>query len=104
MTAEGCWLSIDELGRRYRSGGLSPVEVTRVVLERIGTLNDRLKSFLLVTEEAALREAQESERRHQAGAPRGPLDGVPVSLKDLFDVDGLPTTAASRILAGSVAR
>ena len=103
MSAEACWLSIDELGRRYRSGEVSPVEVTRAVLERIGSLNDRLRSFVLVTEASALREAQESERRHQAGAPRGPLDGVPVSLKDLFHVAGLPTTAASRILVGATA-
>lgn len=98
------WLSVEELGRRYRTRELSPVEVTRALLDRIATLNGPLKSFLLVLGDGALREAQESERRHREGAARGPLDGVPVSIKDLFDVAGLPTTAASRILAGAVAK
>jgi aspartyl-tRNA(Asn)/glutamyl-tRNA(Gln) amidotransferase subunit A len=99
-----CWLSIEELGRRYRARDLSPVQVTRAILDRIGELNERLKSFVLVLDAAALRDAQASERRHRDGAPHGPLDGVPVSVKDLFDVAGLPTTAASPILVGSVAK
>jgi aspartyl-tRNA(Asn)/glutamyl-tRNA(Gln) amidotransferase subunit A len=105
MTAAGArWVSIDELVQRYRARDLSPLEVTRAVLDQITAVNDRLRSFVLVLEGRALEEAQDSERRYRAGTPRGPLDGVPISVKDLFDVAGLPTTAASRILAGSVAR
>lgn len=104
MTAETlCWLSIDELVRRYRARDLSPVEVTRALLDRVGALNGRLNCFLALLESSALSEAREAERRYLAGSPFGPLDGVPVSVKDLFDIAGLPTTAASRILADSVA-
>jgi aspartyl-tRNA(Asn)/glutamyl-tRNA(Gln) amidotransferase subunit A len=98
-----CWLTIDELTRRYRAGELSPVEATRALLDRIGTLNGALESFLLVLEAEALRTAGESERRHRAGRPHGPLDGVPISVKDIFHVAGQPTTAASSILAGHLA-
>jgi Asp-tRNA(Asn)/Glu-tRNA(Gln) amidotransferase A subunit family amidase len=67
MTDEGvCWLSIDELARRYRAGDLSPVDVTRSLLDRIGKLDGALQSFLLVLEGEALRAAEESERRHRA--------------------------------------
>ena len=100
---ELCWRSIEELGRGYRRREFSPVEVTSALLERIAKLNGRLKSFLAVLEESALRQAQEAERRYLAGAPLGPLDGVPLSVKDLFHIAGLPTTAASRILADAVA-
>ena len=97
------WLSIEQLGRRYQARSLSPVEVTRAVLERIAELNARLKSFLLVLGDSAQREAQESEQRYRTGTARGPLDGVPLSVKDLFDVAGHPTTAASRVLGSPVA-
>jgi len=104
MSAEQlCWLSIEELARRYRARDLSPVEVTRGLLDRIGALNGRLHCFLAVLERSALDEAREAERRYLAGSPLGPLDGVPVSVKDLFHIAGLRTTAASRILADSVA-
>ena len=101
MTGESvCWLPIDELTRCYRAGELSPVDVTRALLDRIGELNGTLESFLLVLEAEALCTAGESERRHRAGSPRGPLDGVPISVKDIFHVAGHPTTAGSSILAG----
>jgi len=104
MSEELCWRSIEELGRGYRRREFSPREVTMALLERIAKLNGRLKSYLAVLEESALHQAQEAERRYLAGAPLGPLDGVPVSVKDLFHIAGLPTTAASRILAAAVAR
>ena len=104
MSAETVWLSIDGLVQRYRARDLSPVEVTRALLDRIGALQSRLGCFLEVLEHSALSEAREAERRYLAGSPFGPLDGVPVSVKDLFDIAGHRTTAASRILADSVAK
>ena len=60
MTADGAvWLSIEELGRRYQARDLSPVEVTRALLDRIGKVNGVLKSFVLVLDGSALREAQD---------------------------------------------
>ena len=105
MTAAAApWLGIEELARRYRARELAPPDVTRASLDRIAGLNARLKSFLVVLGDLALREAEESERRHRAGTARGPLDGVPISVKDIFHMAGLPTTAASATLVGAVAR
>jgi aspartyl-tRNA(Asn)/glutamyl-tRNA(Gln) amidotransferase subunit A len=85
-----------ELLRLYRSGAASPVEATREVLARIERLNPQLKAFVLVDAEAALQQARASEARWQQGAPLGPLDGVPASIKDLILTRGWPTLRGSR--------
>ncbi len=85
-----------ELLALYRSGAASPVEATREVLARIERLNPRLNAFCLVDAEAALRSAGESQSRWQRGAPIGPLDGVPASIKDLILTRGWPTLRGSR--------
>ena len=79
----------------YRRKTLSPVEVTRAVLERIEALNPRLNAFNLVSDKA-LDEAKASEARWAAGQPRGLLDGVPVSIKDLILTKGWPTLRGSK--------
>jgi Asp-tRNA(Asn)/Glu-tRNA(Gln) amidotransferase A subunit family amidase len=84
-----------ELLDSYRKHELSPVEVTRAVLERIEKLNPVLNAFCLVSDEA-LKQAKESEERWQAGQPRGLLDGVPVSIKDLILTKGWPTLRGSK--------
>jgi aspartyl-tRNA(Asn)/glutamyl-tRNA(Gln) amidotransferase subunit A len=91
-----------ELGRRIARRELSPVEVTRALLERIERLDARLNAFLTVSADRALTEATAAEREIAAGQSRGPLHGVPMALKDLFDTAGLATTAGSRILAGNL--
>ena len=100
--ADLCFLGAAELGRRLRRRELSPVEVTRAHLERIAALDAGLNAFVRVAAERALEEARTAERELAAGAVRGPLHGVPLALKDLFDTAGLATTAGSRILAGNV--
>ena len=80
----------------YRSGAASPVEATREVLARIERLNPQLLAFCLVDAEAALASARLSEARWQAGAATGPLEGVPVSIKDLILTRGWPTRRGSR--------
>lgn len=82
------------LGRRLAAGELDAVEVCEAALERAAA-SDRV--FVALTEERALREARESRARLRAGAPLGPLDGVPVAWKDLIDVAGTPATAASAL-------
>ena len=79
----------------YRSGAASPVEATQAVLDRIDRLNPQLLAFCLVDAEAALQSARESESRWQRGAPIGPLDGVPTSIKDLILTKGWPTRRGS---------
>ena len=94
---EICALDIADLGRHYRSGSLSPVDVTRAALDRIRRLDGCLNAFVTVLEEPALAQVRVAEEELRHGIDRGPLHGVPVSLKDIFDTAGVRTTAASRV-------
>jgi aspartyl-tRNA(Asn)/glutamyl-tRNA(Gln) amidotransferase subunit A len=90
------WLSASDLVSRYRSLDLSPVDVARAVLDRIASINPTLNAFCLVAHDEALAEARASERRWMRGDPLGPLDGVPVSIKDLLLTRGWPTLRGSK--------
>lgn len=79
----------------YRKRTVSPVEVTQAVLDRIAALNERLNAFNFLSEHA-LEDAKASEARWAAGQPRGLLDGVPVSIKDLILTRGWPTRRGSK--------
>ena len=93
-------LSATEVGRLIGLGRLDPVEVAEFFLGRIES--DRQNpSFIVVTRERALKEAEASRKRHSDGSAAGPLDGVPVAWKDLVDMAGERTTAGSALLAGS---
>ena len=96
-------LTIDAFGRGLRERKFSAAEITSDVLMRIDRGNPRLNAFILVMSEAAQRQAQDLDRELAAGHDRGPLHGVPISVKDLFDVAGTPTTAASRVREGHMA-
>ena len=96
MSAELCFLSATELVARYRARELSPVEVTRAVLDRIRALNPRLNAYCLVDEEGAVAAARASEARWANETPAGPLDGVPASIKDLVLTKGWPTLRGSK--------
>ncbi|MBA3604973.1 MAG: amidase [Acidimicrobiia bacterium] len=84
-----------ELLDRYRRGEASPVEATQAVLERIDRLDRHLNAFCLVAADEALDAAAHSEARWQRGEPMGPLDGVPVTIKDLVLTKGWPTRRGS---------
>ncbi|MGW7789852.1 amidase [Streptomyces tricolor] len=79
---------------------LSPVELVDSVLDRIERIQPRLTAYATVTAERARRAARDAERAITEGRPHGPLHGVPMGLKDLIDVAGIPTTASSRVRAG----
>ena len=96
MTTPLAETTATELLRLYRSGAASPVEATREVLARIDRLNPQLNAFCLVDAESALQQARDSEARWQRGAPMGPLDGVPTSIKDLILTRGWPTRRGSQ--------
>jgi len=98
------YLTISDLTRRYRDHSLSPVEVTRHLLGRIQKFDPRLKSFLQLTPERALEEARQAEQAWLKRDDPGPLCGVPYAVKDLFDVQGVPTTAGTRLRNNTVAR
>jgi aspartyl-tRNA(Asn)/glutamyl-tRNA(Gln) amidotransferase subunit A len=93
-------MTIEEFGRRWRARETTSVAVTEDCLRRIEADNSRLNAFILVMADEARRQAQEADRELAAGHDRGPLHGVPISIKDLFDVRGTPTTAASRVREG----
>ena len=80
---------------RIRSKALSPVELTRAVLERIEAVNPRINAFCTVTAEAALAAARHAEDAVMKGGRLGPLHGVPVSIKDLALVKGVPARFGS---------
>jgi aspartyl-tRNA(Asn)/glutamyl-tRNA(Gln) amidotransferase subunit A len=87
-----------ELLSLYRSGQASPLEATQAVLARIERLNPTLRAYSLVAADDALASARRSEARWHAGAPCGPLDGVPASIKDLILTRGMPTLRGSRTI------
>src|SRR5947208_5405457 len=90
-----CALTAVELLDGYRKHELSPVEVTRAVLERIEKLNPVLNAFNLVSDRA-MDDAKASEARWMSGQPKGLLDGVPVSIKDIILTKGWPTLRGSK--------
>ncbi|MGH2587283.1 MAG: amidase [Dehalococcoidia bacterium] len=92
-------LTLSEAAESIRAGELSPVALTEALLARIERLNPVLNAFITVTADEALAAARTAQ---ESAGPDGPLRGVPVALKDLFDVAGVPTTAGSIILADNV--
>src|SRR5258706_2167860 len=96
-------LTITEFGRRLRAREVSAEEITDECLRRIETENPRLNAFILVMRDDARRQARQADREIAEGHDRGPLHGVPISVKDLFDIRGTATTAASRVRDGHIA-
>lgn len=99
MSDDVALMTASRLAKLYRSGALSPVEAARAALDRIERYNGVLNAFNLVAADSALAAAAESEERWRLGAPRGPLDGVPVSIKDILLTKGWPTLRGSRAVA-----
>lgn len=95
MSDDLCYMPAADLVVAYRTGKLSPVEVTRALLTRIAAINPKLNAYNLVDEESALRDAMASEARWKAGKPLGPIDGVPASIKDIILTKGWPTLRGS---------
>ena len=95
-------LSISEAAALVRKKKVSPVELTRACLARIEQLNSMLNAFITVTAESALVQAREAEAEVQRGKWRGPLHGIPIGLKDLFDTAGVRTTAGSALFKDRV--
>lgn len=86
-------LSLFEQGKRLRDGRLTSVALVGAHIERIKARDDAYRSFYVVTADHALTEAARADAELAAGHDRGPLHGIPVGVKDLIDVAGLPTTA-----------
>jgi aspartyl-tRNA(Asn)/glutamyl-tRNA(Gln) amidotransferase subunit A len=95
--------TIRDLSKAFKDHSISPLQLTKDLLAGIAGPGSRLNCFITVLREPALRQAEESEKRFESGEPLGPLDGIPIALKDLFYVEGVRCTAGSKILAENVA-
>ncbi len=89
-----------ELGAALAVGDVSAVEVAKAHLDRIEAVDPQVHAFLHVAADRAVRAARAVDERRAAGAPLGPLAGVPLALKDVFTTTDMPTTCGSRILEG----
>jgi len=94
---ELCYLSASHLGRLIQKREVSPVEVIEVHIKRIESLESQLNSFIAFLPEQAREEAQRAEKEISAGRYRGPLHGIPLGLKDLYYVRGVPNTAGTNL-------
>jgi len=96
------YLTISQASELIRDGKLSPVALTRAFLDRIEELDGTLTSYITVLSNSAMAEAQQAEAEIQSGGYKGPLHGIPIALKDIYDTQGVRTTGSSRIIADRV--
>lgn len=94
--------TIAEAARLIAAKKLSPVEFTKDRLARAEALNPEIHAFIRFTPEIALEQARAAEARQMAGTLKGPLDGIPIAHKDIYETAGIPTTGHSRVLMDHV--
>jgi len=99
-----CFLPADELAARIRRRDVSPVEVVDAFLDRIEARNPVVNAYTLVMADQARAAARRAEDAVMSGAPLGPLHGVPIAIKDMDDVAGVPTSLGSFASEGRVAK
>ncbi|MBP7371557.1 MAG: Asp-tRNA(Asn)/Glu-tRNA(Gln) amidotransferase subunit GatA, partial [Opitutaceae bacterium] len=102
MSSEIFYQPVSALADALAAKKLSSVELTQAVIERTKAVDDRVLAFNSYDADDALAQARASDARRAAGQTRGPLDGIPVGLKDVISVAGQPLTASSKILANFV--
>lgn len=95
-------LGLEGFAESFRKGEITSEAATRAYLERIALLDPKLGAYQHVAEEEALKTAQAMDRLREAGVDLGPLMGLPISVKDLLVVEGMPTTAGSRLELGDI--
>src|SRR5262245_23768779 len=98
VSVDTCYMSIAEAAAAIRRGETTPIDLTRACLDRIAAIDGKLNSFITVTADLALSQAKAAQDELARGIDRGPLHGIPISLKDLYQTKGVRTTAHSRLL------
>ena len=88
------------LSAALQAGEITSVELTQACLDRIDAVDDRVHAFLFVDRDAALATARQTDEQRASGTPLGALAGIPLALKDVLTMKGVPTTCGSRILEG----
>ncbi len=96
--------TIAQASRAIRDQQISPLELTQICLQRIEAINPTVNAFITLTAESALAKAHAATEEIARGNYRGPLHGIPLAIKDLYDVRGAPTTAGSLLLKDNVAQ
>ncbi len=96
------YLSLDEVARRLKARKISSVEATTAILDRIDTLDPKLKAYATVTRDRALADAKARDAETAAGKSLGPLHGVPIAVKDLCNTEGVPTAGGMAIHRNNV--
>jgi Asp-tRNA(Asn)/Glu-tRNA(Gln) amidotransferase A subunit family amidase len=104
MSGDLAYLGLAEVSKLIRTKNLSPAEYVTALLARIERYDAKYNAFIALTPERALKAARTAEAEIMAGRWRGPFHGMPYALKDIIDVEGLATTAHSKILLGNIAR
>ena len=95
--------TISDLAPKVAAGKITSEKLTENCLATIAELNPKLNAFIMVTAETALARARQADKEIAGGRRLGPLHGIPISLKDLIDLEGTPTTAGSLVRKGHVA-
>jgi aspartyl-tRNA(Asn)/glutamyl-tRNA(Gln) amidotransferase subunit A len=100
--SDPCFLSVAEAASLIAAKRISPVELTRAYLARIERLNGTLHAYVRVLDDEALAAARAAEAEILSGRYRGPLHGIPIGLKDIYDTAGIPTEGGSKSCLGRV--
>jgi aspartyl-tRNA(Asn)/glutamyl-tRNA(Gln) amidotransferase subunit A len=101
---ESHWLSATEIAQAYAAKTLTPLQLVSDMLTRIHLLDPKLNAFIRLDADGAVQAAVQADMEMASGRSRGPLHGVPVGIKDIIDIAGLPTTAHSKILVDNIAK
>nr|WP_319486657.1 amidase [uncultured Cohaesibacter sp.] len=96
MSAQDPFLSVEDLGKGYRSGAFTPLDICRSALARLHALEPSLNAFIDPLDNMVLAQAEAATAELAAGVDKGPLHGIPVAIKDLIEVAGAPTGYATR--------
>src|SRR5438270_3950135 len=98
------YTSIRETAEEIHSGLITPTELVTEIFERIDELDDQVQAFVTVMRDQALKDAEQAETEMRTGLYRSQLHGIPIAIKDLIAVKDVPTTAASKVLAGHISQ